>query len=354
MAMLFDLTVRGALHQGEFTGVNREKALDWIPSDSLFAALVEAWAQTGKDVGGRLKAFTDLTPGPSPAGGGEKAGAPPFVLTSAFPRAADVRFYPAPPVLPTEKAVFKGESHKKAKRVRWLSQGVFDALAVGADPLGELIHGGSLWLTGSEADALHSAVGVDDDGKLTLWAYQSVPRVTVDRFSSASNLFHTGRVVFGPQCGLWFALRGEAEWVRDGLNYLQDSGLGGLRSTGHGAFTWEEKALHLPEATEGYGLLLSRYAPASEEEAACSFKAKGGSFYQFVTVGGWYKDEAGHPWRRRSVRMAAEGALLPVETARGKLVNVRPEDGAITRGPMAVYRCGLAFLIPAGKLAEVV
>ena len=75
------------------------------------------------------------------------------------------------------------------------------------------------------------------------------------------------------------------------------------------------------------------------------------SYYQLVTVGGWYRDEDGHPWRRRSVRMIAEGALLPMNVVRGSLVNVRPDE--VKRAPAAVYRCGLAFFIPAGKIAEV-
>jgi CRISPR type III-A-associated RAMP protein Csm4 len=341
MVTIFDLTVRGALHLGEFTGVNREKALEWIPSDSLFAALVEAWAHTGAMVTERLQQFLVAMP--------EE---PPFRLMSALPRAAGVRFYPAPPILPTDKAVFQGASHKKAKKVRWLSQQVLDALTINGDPGGMLIHGGSVWLTDKEAGDLQAAVGLDDDGRLTLWAYQSVPHVTVDRASSASNLFYTGRVTFGPQCGLWFAVRGETVWVRQALVYLQDAGLGGLRSTGHGAFTWEDLDVDWPEADTGAGLLLSRYAPASQAEVETTLQT-GAGFYQFVTVGGWYKDHSGHPWRRRSVRMIAEGALLPIENTHGKLVDVHPDDEAITQGPPNVYRYGLAFFISAGKLAEV-
>ena len=116
MVTIFDLTVKNALHLGEFTGVNRDKALDWVPSDSLFAAIVEAWAQLKVDVTDRLKGFFDQETDP------------PLRLTSAFPRAGDVRFYPAPPVLPSGMAVFQGASYKKAKKVRWLSQQVLDAV----------------------------------------------------------------------------------------------------------------------------------------------------------------------------------------------------------------------------------
>jgi CRISPR type III-A-associated RAMP protein Csm4 len=339
MASIYNLSLRGALHLGDFVGVNREKALEWIPSDSLFAALVDSWAQHTADVQARLDAF-------------HTGGGPPFWLTSAFPRAADVRFYPAPPVLPQEGKVFEGDSYKKAKKIRWLSQAVLDGLVNGGDPGGTLIHGSSVWLTDAEKVNLEQAIGLDGNGQLTLWASQTVPHVTVDRLSNASNLFYTGRVVFATKCGLWFAVRGKTAWVDEALAHLQYSGLGGLRSTGHGAFTFEKAENDFPESTEGYGLLLSRYVPASETETASVLQAEK-SLYQFVTVGGWYKDVTGHPWRRRSTRMVAEGARLPV-TAQGTLVNVRPQDKAIQADPQAVYRYGLAFLIPAGKLAEVI
>jgi hypothetical protein len=69
-------------------------------------------------------------------------------------------------------------------------------------------------------------------------------------------------------------------------------------------------------------------------------------------VGGWCEDDEGHPWRRRAVRLVAEGALLPA-TARGALVDVRPKKIEEWRDPLRpVYRSGLAFMIPAGKLVE--
>jgi CRISPR-associated protein Csm4 len=342
MIAIFDLSLHGALHLGEFTGVNREKSLEWIPSDTLFAALVEAWARLGANIEERLSTFPVR-------GRDEQQHEPPLLLTSAFPRAGQVRFFPAPPVFRSGK-IFEGESYKKAKKVRWLSKGVLDALVQGDDPDGTLIQSGGVWVTAEESNHLIEQVGTDRENQITLWAYQSVPHVTVDRLTNASNLFYTGRMVFGPHCGLWFAARGEVDWVREALPYLQDSGLGGLRSTGHGGFSFTSKEEDFPSATDDYGLLLSRYAPMSEAEVQSGLQAEN-SYYQFVTVGGWYRDEDGHPWRRRSVRMIAEGALLPVSAVKGGLVNVRPDQ--VQRGPATVYRSGLAFFVPAGKIAEV-
>jgi CRISPR-associated protein Csm4 len=336
---IFDLELRGPLYQGEFVGVNREATLDWVPSDTLFAAMVTAWAQQGADVNARLAAFEAQTP--------------PLLITSAFPRAGTVRFYPAPPRKPAYLFDVPDLSPKALKKITWLSQGVLEQLQKGETPAFDhddnFLHGGSIWLTRNEQAAVQPLLSTGEDGKLSLWREQSVPHVTVDRAASASNLFHTGRVTFGKECGLWFGVRGQVEWVRSALSYLSDAGLGGLRSTGHGAFEATERAIDLPnvQGTE-WGLCLSRYAPQSEAEIAAGLQ-RSESTYALVRVGGWCQDDDGHHWRRRTVRMLAEGAVLP-GAARGKLVDVKPEH-VMKR---AVYRSGLAFLIPAGGLAEAV
>ncbi|MBI3243451.1 MAG: hypothetical protein HYZ49_14295 [Chloroflexi bacterium] len=200
---IFHLTLRGPLHQGEFVGINREAALDWIPSDSLFAMLVTAWTQTGVDMASRLAGF--------------EAGPPPFLLTSAFPHAGSVRFYPAPQRLP-QAVLDSGVAGKTVKKIRWLSAGALDLLRQGQaleTAEANFLHGRTVWLTVKEREAIKHLLAEDDEGGSSLWRFQVVPHVTVDRASNASNLFHTGRVTFSPDCGLWFAVRGQANDVRE-------------------------------------------------------------------------------------------------------------------------------------------
>lgn len=339
---IFDLNLRSPLYLGEFVGINREATLDWIPSDTLLAAMVTAWAQQGVDVKARLAAIN----APHPA----------LRLTSALPRAGTVRFYPAPPRKP--QRLFGALEVKTLKKIAWLSQGVLDQLSktdqVPAHADDNFLHGKSIWLTTAEREAVDPLLAEDEEGRLSLWRKQIVPHVTLDRASNASNLFHTGRVTFGENCGLWLGVRGEAAWVRAALSYLSDAGLGGLRSSGHGAFDAHEQPIDLPEVkADEWGLCLSRYAPQSETEIVQGLQAPQ-STYQLVTVGGWCQDDEGHHWRRRAVRMLAEGAVLPA-SARGGLVDVRPVKPEEWLGPQRpVYRSGLAFLIPAGRLAEAV
>jgi CRISPR-associated protein Csm4 len=336
---IFDLTLRGWLHINENASSSREATLEWIPSDTLFSALVSTWAAQGVDVEQRLDSFL-----------GEAA--PPFKITSLFPRAGKVRFYPAPPRLPSyaQEQVSDGKSLRK---IRWISQGVLDALS-NADPLEgkrNLIHHSTVWLTSAELASVGESLPEEEDGDVALWKKQIVPRVVVDRQSQASNLFHTGRVSFGEGCGLWFAVSGEAEWVRGALLILQDNGLGGLRSLGHGQFSFNETQSELPQAKQGWGYLLSRYAPATSVEIMETLQASA-SAYRFTTVGGWCQDDLGHAWRRRSMRMVEEGALLPAQ-ARGCLRDLRPlkpEEWLGEQRP--VWRYGLAYLISAGRLVE--
>lgn len=339
---IFDLTLNGPLHQGEFVGIERESVLDWIPSDTLWAAIVSAWNALGFDASERLM---DCKDGSSYA---------PFITTSAFPRAGVVRFYPAPPRLP-EHAGMKDKG-KASKKIRLISQNVLHDLSAGKTPENQddcFIHGGSVWLSSSERNSIQSLFEEDEDGRPVLWRKQTVPHVTVDRMSNTSNLFHTGHMVFSKDCGFWFAARGKIDWVCESLNYLSQSGLGGLRSTGHGAFSWKQDPSDLPKADSGWGLCLSRYAPLSEEEIINGLQAYH-SAYRLITVGGWCQDDQNHPWRRRSVRLVAEGALLPAST-KGKLVDVHPVAPETWLGPQRpVWRNGIAFLIPAGKLVEAI
>jgi CRISPR-associated protein Csm4 len=339
---IFDLTMRGPLHLGEYTGIHREAALEWIPSDSLFSALISAWARQGMAVDELLEALKGPTP--------------PWIISSAFPRAGEVRFYPVPPRLPVHSGMSGEGSTKAAKKIRWLSAEVYNTLASGETPDRDednFLHGGTVWITSAEYRHVKKLLELGDDGRWKLWSTQVVPHVTLDRVHNASTLFYTGRVSYGKSCGLWFALRGPADNMQLALNYLAEAGLGGLRSTGHGSFNWSETHTELPEVKSGYGLCISRYAPQTKEEIAHSLQAKN-SAYKLVTVGGWCQDDGGHAWRRRAIRMVAEGALLPAGS-NGGMVDVRPLKPEDWLGPQRpVYRAGWAFLIPAGKLVEAI
>ena len=117
--------------------------------------------------------------------------------------------------------------------------------------------------------------------------------------------------------------------------------------------TWQDHPGSLAEAGSGNGLLLARL---------CAGKPGGNrsnlaDIRQLLPVC--------HGWRLVSrceraslaAALAADGrrgrSFARPSSADGVLVDVRPQDGAIPPDPDKVYRSGLAFFIPAGKLAEV-
>jgi len=343
--VIFDLKPSAALHVGEFVGIERESVLAHIPSDTLFAAMVTAWQRRGADLTARLQAC-QATP-------------PAVWLSSAFPRAGSVRFYPMPMGIRLNFGNQNALEGKTLKRIQWVSADIFGRLTRFEDVSAErdlatnFLQHKSVWLSRAERTRLQSEFkGLFVVGQETsLWDIQIVPRVAVDRATQASNLFHSGRLVFAKGCGLWFMAQGiHTDWVSQALDELQDSGLGGLRSVGHGAFVYTsvtQADVVLP-ANMAYAISLSRYAPNGAAEVGAAVQARG-SAYRLVQVGGWCQDDAGKTWRRKSVRMLAEGACVGA-TAAGHIVNVMP-NGVMDR---PVLRYGLAFKVPVAAQAMLV
>jgi CRISPR type III-A-associated RAMP protein Csm4 len=357
--VIVTLAPRGALHVGEAIGIERQRVLSHVPSDTLFAALFTIWAQEGRGAE-MLRRF--LSSGP-----------PPFTLTSAFlclyagadgrPQAT-LRFYPRPLVSIRADEQRREEVGKKLKAA-WVSQNLFERLRRGDDVSDacrdDCFAPRSLWI--DPADLPHLADRRDAQGHLhALWEADNVPRVTLDRATNASVLYHVGRLDFSANVGLWFGLRIQAvdivSHLQRALDLLSDSGLGGLRSIGLGAFTWgwreEESA---DDGDSGYAVTLARYAPRDDEEVRRILQAPH-TAYTLVTVGGWCVDDSGHPWRRMQTRMVPEGSLIGrADTFAGWMVPVaprRPDGWDEALWPFVgrqVYRWGYAFPVGVARAA---
>jgi len=135
-----------------------------------------------------------------------------------------------------------------------------------------------------------------------------------------------------------------AERVRAALRLLGDIGIGGDRTSGHGLFT--------PEFSQGPQwaqlqsasafITLSLVYPKPEETSALLNEA---SRYRLIKRGGWIGGVRSTPWRRKTVRMVAEGSRLGGDPAQawGDLVDVTPDDFMALGLPHRVYRWGFAF-----------
>ncbi|MBI5842852.1 MAG: type III-A CRISPR-associated RAMP protein Csm4 [Chloroflexi bacterium] len=359
----YHLTFPHGLHVGR--GVeNLAESRVGVPSDTLYAALMETWRITGRDVKALLASEdAKLT----------------FHLTSAFPYAGGIRFYPLPVdlrvVLTQDRLMSLGAS-KTVKKIRYFSEGLLNLAREGnrlddwlpdeKQTKGMAMQGGTLWLAKDEANFLPPAIRNkrDKNGKLTeqplpleslpyqrVWQSHTAPRVAVDRINSSPNLFQSERVLFTKGCGLWFGMWGEFAELKEMLTVLGENGLGGERTAGYGKFTFEEKPLiNFPDPDENLtAYLLSRYHPRDDKEL--SLLRKDQSFYRLEAVNGYLHTLDGAAQRRKRLWLVCEGSLIE-GNPNGNAPDTRPEyedknnPGHFLPGmDHPVYRPGFALAI---------
>ena len=313
-------------------GLEQESSGAHCPSDTVFGALVAALAEL--DGPGGVDAFT------APF----ERGQPPFLLTSAFPRAGNLLLLPVPFVR-VEMAPFAGQS-KLLKRLTYVSPRIFERIVRGLpldtyapahDSQGLFLQHGVVWLADDERSLLPGSWGAaagDDLRNRKVWDLDAVDRVAVDRVTSASAVYRTGRTIYAEECGLWLgvqwpgALDAAAEAQLDTLlRDLGDRGLGGDRSVGYGQFALRPvpMALSLPEARpDRAAITLSRYLPAASELP----QALRGSAaaYRLAPVPGWLYSSGQRAQRRRQIRMLIEGGVFQAVGPGpwGRVADVRP------------------------------
>lgn len=347
----YDLTPRAPFHFGE-RGVGVETTLEWCHADTVFSALCSVIAdlEGAQTLGALLAEFIQ--------------GDPPFLLSSAYPRAGDVRLLPRPALrwsggpddTPDAGALL---ADKALKRVRLLSWGLF-GVWVGGRPspafeAPQVAHGEQIWLTPGDLARAPQAI------RGRWWRVDAVPRVTIDRRTAASTIYHCGRVAFAPECGLHFLVWWRRhDWTRvieRALTALGDAGLGGERSAGYGQFSWAASDPgELPSWQGATGFVtLAPYCPTVAELESGALGA--GAAWELLPRFGWTAS-GGRGVRHREVTMLAEGSAIctPIATdtragneptVMGRLVEVTP-DGF---GKHPVYRYGFAFPWPAGLQA---
>lgn len=340
-ARAYRFHMRAPLHVGE-RGIGLEATLEHIPSDTLFSALAVIWS---------------TLPHHAPALAGLEAtfaADAPLLLSSAMPCAGSVLLLPRPLLETAPKLPKEDGGGKQFKRVRWVSVSIFRQLAAGLSPqkTGELweaskrIQSGTVWVSGEEWKLLMETVGEQDDDDLLLWSAQRVPRVTVDRLSNASAIYHEGRTHFAAGCGLWCMAHGDSEWLKrleDGLAQLAESGLGGRRSRGTGQFHLE-RLISPPEMTPAVGnlshaVLLGRLSPKVEQ---LPLLQQEGAAYQIVNVSGFNGTPGERPLLRRQVRLLSEGSVIGHGgTAPGQLVKVTPLNAPSVGHEIFRYGYGL-------------
>ncbi len=343
---IYHLTFPHGLHVGAGGVESVADSRESVPSDTLFAALLDTWRHLGRDV-------KDILP---------DGGAPAFRVTSAFPFAGGVRFYPKPVDLRElfKEETLKAESAgKRLKKIRYISEGLRRKAADGEylddflfpedendDPkTGIALQGGAFWLLPEEVKDLPKDWQKDKWWLLRrkkVYDSQTAPRVTVDRVNAAPNPFQSERVTFTAGCGLWFGAVGQINNLSYLLTALGDSGLGGERTAGYGHFTFiEAKPEDFPDP-RACAYLLSRWHPTADEVRLLKNSA-----YKLEAVEGWLRTpEDAAAQRRKRLWLVAEGSLI-AGNPHGDAADVRPEYDAKSGEtiPHPVYRPGFALAL---------
>ena len=354
----YDLTFGTGLHLGRYTGsaqkgqLGLQKTEVYIPADTLFSALCQTWATFygSKALETFLKRY------------GVDDENLPFRLTSAFPFAGDVRFFPKPLL---HLDIDDANDYKKFKNVQFVSHNVFKAILNGEIPELEnhLINGGKMWVDACEKKQLETLLnpsGKDNEKKdkeekedLTVWKTDSRPRVTLHRGTHESQIWHVQTLTFNKGCGLWFAVEFDDKKTEGKidtlLSVLGDTGIGGERNAGYGLFEFHKKAESIKLDTAGSCrfVTLSPICPKDPDELETLISK--GAAYAVNPRSGW-GNSTGTPFRRKKVMMFDEGSVLTKTDGQvGRLVNdLEPNrNEACTH---SVYRYGYAW--PVGIKGE--
>jgi CRISPR-associated protein Csm4 len=331
------LSFRSPLHIGE-RGVGLEETRTHVPADTLFGAICSVW----RLLYGKKDLEEELLPRFQ-----EPAGAEPFFLTSAFPYAGTIRLFPKPLVRSLNLKVNE-EDDKVFRRIRYVSESVFASLARGESLRFDREHcisGGAAWITEDEKEQL-SWLADDLTGDPSLWRKAVVPRVTLDRLSSSSTIWHFGKLILQDGCGLWFAVRFNPDYqglrkkFEAVLRLLGDEGLCGERGAGHGLFEVKgTKEQQIPGLVgTKHSVTLSPVWPKNEHQAR--LLTGDGSAYDLSPRRGWVTSPEAANLRRKVVWMLSEGSVLTEasEGFPGNLANVKPDDCSHD-----VWRYGYAF-----------
>ncbi len=332
-------------------GLGQEETLTTMPSDSLFAALINRLAVSGGAAA--VDAFVQPF----------KENSPPFALSSTFPFAGGVLFFPVPFAAVGETA--KEEDAKKYKRVQYVSEKLFRQLINGEKNLKEIYKdenklGYASSMSASEKSKLPDSILIDASetadlpdsirkGETPIWRVEPRPRVTLGRAAQNSAIYFTGSVTYAKNCGLWFGIawlqadETRKKQVESLLAELGDSGLGAERSVGFGACNiTPQTAITLPNAEGKPWVSLSRYLPRKDETDSL----KGGA-YKIINVGGWLDSPVKRGQRRRAVNLLEEGATLSVARSviPGEMADVSPLYDRTNPLGHAVYRSGFALAV---------
>ncbi len=334
---------------------------DRVHSDTLYSAILSAWAMMGFE-----EPLSQIGNSDNMEGNLD------FTCSSLFPffkeKEGDYTFFLPRPQKPfeTESVRRLREAHhvKAIKKIEWLDLAYFTEHCKA--PFGTKISEGSLWgkyMTSAPSSFAKYAQKQRDKGRDTdfmqtqLTQHANIPRTMGGEATTMPYVVE--RIHFREGCGLYFIFEGSDEKYQlllKALSLLEEEGIGTDRSTGNGRFTCHvlEAApiLHqfkaLFEGESEHRTNLSLFCPESHEQI-CAFLETPKAGYGLIKRGGWISSEPFIGLQKRDLYMFSEGSIFktPHERIAGAVVNVKP---LFDTGPVAsmhpIWRSGRSFFVP--------
>lgn len=305
-----------------------EETSEYIHSDTLFGAFCNAYRILyGKDhLEDLLEKFKKDTP---------------FRISSAFPFVEDTYLFPLPKS--TNLSIYSDDK-KKFKKVQFVSQSLFEKILRG-DEIGEILE--------DYSQLQDKKVLIERERDLDhIWRVKEVPRVTIDRKSNTSEIFHVSELAFSKGCGLFFLVEFNEDIstkfkakFKAAINLLSQEGIGGERSCGKGLFEkpeFKDFKLRVPQPQSSNHLTLSLCYPSKEEVAGLK-----NGYYELIKRGGWIYSPDGKNKRKKGIRMIKEGSVYNGKIT-GSLKDVTPPGF----NSHTVYRYGYSFNVPIAGVEE--
>lgn len=287
-----------------------------------------------------------------------RSGDPPVLLSSALPYLERERTPLVP--RPQRRPAFDEDSYgrndwdpKALKRAEYVELPLLSLWRSGLPKQSPVALDEAL-VTADLATRLAARAGrpAEPSPRTAIWRTASRPGVALDRSTSASQVYSYAATSYG--CALAVYVLAESVGALSRLdrwfNVLARTGIGGRRSRGLGAFSWERIASPLPLSPAPKGLALSLVWPRRDELEAGALSPPDGLGYRIIDRRGWI---ASPPWsteRTRTVAMLGEGSYVnpKLRPVVGGLADVTPPNH---QGRHPVFRCGLGLFLDEERLS---
>ena len=313
-------------------GVGYEETDEIIHSDTLFSALMTLWNNFYDD---DVESLCQN---------------PPFLISSAFPYKSSTYFFPRPMMKIGKEGEDDYKTGKKLKKVKYVSKIVLEALRKGESPdfdENNTFQNHKFWFEGTSSDLNEAS---------KIFSNREVPRVTIDRATSSSEIFYFSEIIFERDSGLFFLASFKDKEFRPKfeavLRLLGDEGVGGDKRIGRGIFSVQiDEGFSFSTLQDADGFMnLSLYYPKEDEFNNGILK---GASYNLASRKGWIHAGGAMSLKRKQIRMFSEGSVFNCtgEASYGANPCVLEKD-PIVGLKHNIYRYGMSFNLPIAMESE--